>query len=69
MNSNNCISQHISKFALGSILLLAALGLVVIGITLLPIIGFVLAVPVAGLALYFFKTHLNDQCEMDFSSD
>ncbi len=69
MNSNQCIPQRISKFALGSILLAAAFGLVVIGLTFLPIIGFVMAVPVAGLALYFFRIHLNDQCEMDFSTD
>ncbi|WDP91908.1 MAG: hypothetical protein HUN04_20210 [Desulfobacter sp.] len=69
MSSNQCIPQRISKAALGSILLAAAFGLVVIGLTLLPIIGFVLAVPVAGLAFYFFRIHLNDQCEMDFSTD
>lgn len=69
MSSNQCISQRISKFALGCILLAAASGLVVIGLTLLPIIGFVMAVPVAGLAIYFFRIHLNDQCEMDFSTE
>ena len=69
MKSNQCIPQQISKFTLGLLLIGAALGLVVIGLTLLPIIGFVLAVPVAGLGIYFFRIHLNDQCEMDFSSD
>lgn len=68
MSSNQCISQRISKFGLGLILLGAALGLGVIGVTLLPIIGLVLAVPVAVLALYFFRVHLNDQCEIDFST-
>ena len=68
MSSNQCIPQRISKFGLALILLGAALGLSVIGLTLLPIIGFVLAVPVAGLGIYFFRTHLNDQCEMDFSN-
>ena len=46
--SNECIPQRISKFTLGIILLGAALGLVVIGVTLLPIIGLVAAVPVAA---------------------
>ena len=68
MSSNQCIPQRISKFGLGLILLGASLGLVIIGLTLLPIIGLVLAVPVAGLAIYFFRVHLNDQCEMDFST-
>ena len=69
MTSNQCIPQQISKFTMGLVLLGAALGLVVIGITLLPIIGFVLAVPVAGLSIYFFRIHINDQCEMDFSKE
>ena len=68
MTSNNaCISQRISKFGLGLILLGAAAGLGVLGLTLLPIIGFILAVPVAALAVYFFRIHLNKECEMDFS--
>ncbi|MCG8618419.1 MAG: hypothetical protein MI802_19550 [Desulfobacterales bacterium] len=67
--SNECIPQRISKFTLGIILLGAALGLVVIGVTLLPIIGLVAAVPVAALAVYFFRVHLNDQCEIDFSTE
>ena len=67
--SNECIPQRISKFTLGIILLGAALGLVVIGITLLPIIGIVAAVPVAALAIYFFRVHLNDQCEIEFSTE
>ncbi|HCY87587.1 MAG TPA: hypothetical protein DHV36_20805 [Desulfobacteraceae bacterium] len=69
MMSNECIPQRISKFTLGIILLGAALGLVVIGVTLLPIIGIVAAVPVAALAVYFFRVHLNDQCEIDFSAE
>lgn len=67
--SNECIPQRISKFTLGLILLGAAFGLVVIGITLLPIVGLLAAVPVAVLAVYFFRVNLNDQCEIDFSTD
>jgi hypothetical protein len=69
MQNNQCIPQRISKFALGLIILGAALGLVVIGVTLLPIIGLVAAIPVAALAFYFFRVHLNDQCEIDLSTD
>ena len=66
--SNECIPQRLSKFTLGIILMLASLGLGVIGVTLLPIIGLVAAVPVALLGVYFFRVHLNDQCEIDFSN-
>jgi len=50
---------------LGLIFLGAAIALAVLGITLLPIIGFVLAVPVLAIAVYFFRVHLNDQCEIE----
>jgi hypothetical protein len=64
MKANECVPQKISKLMLGSLLLVAALGLIIIGITLLPIFGFLLAVPVIALAIYVFRLHLNDQCEI-----
>ncbi|MDD9301668.1 MAG: hypothetical protein HUK40_04690 [Desulfobacter sp.] len=69
MSKNQCIPQQISKFGLGIIMLGAAMGLVIIGLTLLPIFGFIAAIPVAGLGIYFFRVHLNDECEIDFSTD
>jgi len=67
MKTRNCVPQKFSKVFLGSLLLAAAAGLVVIGITLLPVFGFILAVPVIALSIYVFKLHLNDQCEIDVS--
>jgi hypothetical protein len=66
MKATDCVPQKISKLMLGSFLLAAASGLIVIGITLLPVIGFILAVPVIALAVYVFRLHLSDQCEIDF---
>ncbi len=66
MKATECIPQKISKFILGSFLLAAASGLIIIGITLLPVFGFILAVPVIVLAIYIFRLHLSDQCEIDF---
>ena len=68
MKSSNCVSQRMSKYFIGFLMLGAAMGLLVIGITILPIFGFVMAVPVAALAIIIFRLHLNDQCEIDFSS-
>lgn len=51
-----------------ALLLIAAFALIVIGITLLPIFGFILAIPVIALAVYVFRLHLNDQCEIDLST-
>lgn len=65
MKSNQCIPQTISKFMMGMIFLGAAIAFAVLGITLLPIIGFILAAPVLALAFYFFRVHLNDQCEIE----
>lgn len=66
MKATQCVPQKISKLMMGSIMLAAAAALIVIGITLLPIFGFVLAVPVTALAIYIFRLHLNDQCEIEF---
>lgn len=65
MKTNQCVPQKISKLMLGSLMLAAATALIVIGITLLPVFGFLLAVPVIALAIYIFRLHLNDQCEID----
>lgn len=67
MKSNGCIPQQISKYLIGFLALGAALALVVIGFTILPIFGFFLAVPLVALAVIIFRFHLNDQCEIDFS--
>jgi hypothetical protein len=65
MKATQCVPQKISKLMMGLIMLAAAAALIVIGITLLPIFGFVLAVPVIALAIYIFRLHLNDQCEIE----
>jgi hypothetical protein len=59
--------QKISKLLLGSLVLAAAIALVIIGITLLPVFGFILAVPVIALSFYIYSLNLNDQCEIDLS--
>ena len=66
--SSECIPQRLSKLMMVALLLIAAFALIVIGITLLPIFGFILAIPVIALAVYVFRLHLNDQCEIDLST-
>lgn len=67
MKPIKCIPQKISKLLLGSLMLVGAIALVIIGITLLPVFGFILAVPVISLSFYVYSLHLNDQCEIDLS--
>lgn len=69
MKITECVPQKISKFMLGTFMLGAAAGLIVIGITLLPVFGFILAMPVIALAIYIFRLHLNDQCEIELSEE
>ena len=69
MKTTECVPQKISKLMLGLILMGFALALIIIGVTLLPIFGFILALPVIALAIYIFRLHLNDQCEIDFSAE
>ncbi len=68
MKATKCVPQKISKLMLGSLMLGAAAGLVIISFTLLPVFGFVLALPVIALAIYIFGLRLNDQCEIDLST-
>ncbi len=67
MKSNECVPQRISKLMLVALLLAAATGLIIIGVTILPFFGFILAIPVLALAVYLYTLHLNDQCELDIS--
>ncbi|THB78748.1 MAG: hypothetical protein D3926_12340 [Desulfobacteraceae bacterium] len=67
MKQSSCTPQRLSKFAMGALLVAAALALTVISVTFLPVIGFALVIPVGILAFYVFKIKLNDQCELDLS--
>ncbi|MDA3917331.1 MAG: hypothetical protein PF690_10190 [Deltaproteobacteria bacterium] len=69
MKTTECVPQKISKFMLGLILMGFASALIIIGVTLLPVFGFILALPVIVLAIYIFRLHLNDQCEIDFPAE
>ena len=69
MKTTEYVPQKISKFMLGLIMVGFATALIIIGVTLLPVFGFILALPVIALAIYIFRLHLNDQCEIDFSAE
>ena len=65
MSVFNCFFQNISKMAIGSIFILFGIGAVISGFTVLPIFGFLIAVPLFYLAWYFIHVHLNRQCEIE----
>ena len=62
---NICIVQRISKTGLGLFFLFVTAGFMLSGITVLPLFGFLLAVPALLASIYFFSTHLNKSCEIE----
>ena len=61
----NCFFQSVSKFAIGMIFVLFGFAAVISGFTVLPFLGFFLAVPLFFLAWYFINVNLNRQCEIE----
>ena len=64
MDLNSCLPQKISKMALGILFLIFGTGTAILGVTVLPLIGLVLAVPLFIIGIYFVRTHLNKKCEL-----
>jgi hypothetical protein len=62
---DRCLPERISKLAIAILLLLGGVALVVAGFTVLPVIGLILAIPFLAFSFYFFRSHLNDQCEIE----
>ena len=62
---NLCLVERFSKVGMGLFFLLISLGLILSGVTVLPVFGFLLAVPVFLISLYFFRAHLNKDCQIE----
>ena len=60
----SCWIQNISKLTIGVLFIVMGMGAVVIGVTILPVIGLIMALPAFGLAYFFIRSHLNRQCEI-----
>jgi hypothetical protein len=65
MKKNLCLFERISKLGIGLFFLLVAAGLMLSGLTVFPIFGFVLAIPVLVVSFYFFNAHLNQSCQIE----
>lgn len=61
----NCFFQTVSKLVIGLFFLLFGFSAVISGFSVLPLVGFILAVPLFYFAWYFFRAHLNRQCEIE----
>lgn len=62
---NICIVERISKASIEVFFLFVASGFLLSGITVLPLFGFLLAVPALLASIYFFSAHLNKSCEIE----
>ena len=60
-----CLPERTSKLMLAVLLLLGGVGFVLIGITVLPILGFIFALPLLAFAVYFYRAHLNERCRLE----
>jgi hypothetical protein len=65
MKTNYCVPENISKALVAGFLLVGALAFFIAGFTILPLVGFAMAVPLVILSIYFFSIHVNDQCELE----
>lgn len=69
MMKNLCLFERFSKLGLGLFFLLTAIGFMLSGITVLPIIGFIFAVPLLIVSFYFFRAHLNKNCQIEEATE
>ncbi len=64
MNSSNCAFERVSNVAVGALLLLIGLGFSVIGVTILPFVGLLVALPVLGLSGLFLSAQRSKECSL-----
>ena len=69
MKSIKCLPQRGFKLMLAAVFLIGAIGFIVIGLTLLPFVGFIVAIPFIALAFYFLTAKLDERCEISFSHE
>jgi len=65
MNKLSCYYEKISKFSIGLVFLVFSLGFMISGFTILPVFGFIVAVPFFLISVYFFRAHLNRECQIE----
>jgi hypothetical protein len=62
---NICLIERFSKIGAGIFFLIISIGFILSGITVLPIFGFLMAVPLLFISFYFFRAHLNKDCQIE----
>lgn len=62
MTNTDCRLERISHIMVGFFLLLTASGFFIIGITVLPFLGIMVAIPVVVLAALFLRVPRSKEC-------
>ena len=64
MKKIDCVVERPAKIAIAAALVLMALGMSIIGVTLLPFIGLLMAIPVFALAGFFAFSPQSQECTL-----
>ncbi len=64
MENAHCLYERTSKYAIAAILLVVTAILFISGLTILPLFGLILAVPILFVSFYFFRVRLNKECQI-----
>ncbi len=62
INKDNCRYEIVSNLSVGVFLLVLGLAFLVLALTVIPVIGFVVAVPVLIVAGIFLRAHRSQEC-------
>ena len=58
MENKLSMVERLAGLVIGSSFVIIGLLLMVLGVTFLPVIGVIIAIPVMGMSLYFFRPHV-----------
>ena len=64
-----CLVERFSKIGLAIVFLMISFAFILSGITVLPFVGFVIALPFVLFSIYFFRAHLNKECQIEESAE
>ncbi len=64
MENAHCLYERTSKYAIAAIFLVLAAIVFISGLTIIPIFGLILAVPILFVSVYFLRVRLNSECQI-----
>lgn len=62
---NKCTFERVLKVVLGLFFLAISSGFMLSGMTVLPVFGFLIAIPLLFFSVYFFRAHLDKACQIE----